>query len=167
MTRRRWLIGVAAAFLLPWVAAACGGSSGSGSQASTPSANPNATVSAVSSSLGTILADKTGRTLYLFEQDSGRKSACTGACAAGWPPLTASGTPTAGSGINAGMLATITRADGKSQVTYNGHPLYTFAGDSKPGDTKGEGANAFGARWFAVSSDGSAIQKKPNGASGY
>ncbi len=163
MTGRLWLIGATASLLLAGGAAACGGSGSNSTHASTTPANTNATVSAVGSSLGTIVVDKTGRTLYLFEKDSSGKSACTGACAVGWPPLAVSGMPAAGSGVKAGMLATITRTDGKSQVTYNGHPLYTFTGDTKPGDTSGEGVNAFGAKWFVVSSNGSAVQKTSSG----
>ena len=116
-----------------------------------------ATVGVANSGLGKILVDSQGRTLYLFQKDSGTKSACTGACASGWPPLRASGKPTVGSGANASMVGTTTRSDGKPQVTYNGHPLYLFQGDQKPGDTNGQGINAFGAAWFALSPAGNKV----------
>ncbi len=78
-------------------------------------------------------------------------SACTGACAVNWPPLRVRGTPLVGSGAKPSDVGTTTRPDGTSQLTYNGHPLYTFANDKKPGDTNGEGISAFGGSWFAVS----------------
>ena len=80
--------------------------------------------------LGTILVDSQGRTLYLFQADKGTTSACSGSCASAWPPLTpANGTATAGGGANASLLGSTMRSDGTQQVTYNGHPLYTFVGD--------------------------------------
>ena len=125
---------------------------------------PSATVSAAKrtvnvrrTSLGRILVDSRGRTLYLFKKDTGRKSKCFGACATFWPPLRASGKPTAGSGVRASKLGTTRRSDGKPQVTYNGHPLYRFAQDTKAGETNGEGLTAFGARWFVVSPAGKQI----------
>ena len=105
-------------------------------------------------SLGKILVDSRGRTLYLFKKDSGKKSTCFGACATAWPPLRAHGKPTVGGGARASKVGTTRRSDGKPQVTYNGHPLYLFVQDKKPGDTHGEGLSAFGARWFAVSPAG-------------
>ena len=115
------------------------------------------TVNVRRSRLGKILVDSRGRTLYLFKKDSGKKSACFGQCATFWPPLRANGKPTAGSGARASKLGTTRRSDGKPQVTYNGHPLYRFAQDKKPGDTNGEGLTAFGARWFAVSPAGKQV----------
>jgi predicted lipoprotein with Yx(FWY)xxD motif len=79
------------------------------------------------------------RAIYLFEADKNGTSACTGACAAAWPPVTATGTPRAGSGVNQALLGTIKRPDGTAQVTYNGHPLYYFAGDTGTGTAKGRG----------------------------
>ena len=108
-------------------------------------------------SLGTILVDSQGRTLYLFQKDSGTNSACSGACATAWPPLRDSGKPTAGTGLNASLLGTTPRSDGNPQVTYNGHPLYTFVMDQKPGDAKGQGVTAFGASWFTLNSAGNQV----------
>jgi hypothetical protein len=102
--------------------------------------------------------DSQGHTLYLFGKDSGTISTCTGACAAAWPPLLATGQPTAGSGANAALLGTTSRSDGGTQVTYNGHPVYLFIKDQSPGDTNGEGKNAFGASWFALSPGGNEIR---------
>jgi predicted lipoprotein with Yx(FWY)xxD motif len=109
-----------------------------------------ATVGVASTRLGNVLDNPNGHTLYLFKRDSATSS-CTGACARAWPPLRASGHPAAGKGANALLLGTTPRSDGKRQVSYNGHPLYTFTGDQNPGDTSGHRLRAFGARWYAVS----------------
>jgi predicted lipoprotein with Yx(FWY)xxD motif len=85
------------------------------------------------------------------------QSACTGACLAKWPPVLATGKLTAGKGLTAARLGTITRSDGTRQITYNGHPLYLFVKDKKPGDVKGQGVIAFGAAWFALSPSGNQI----------
>ena len=90
-------------------------------------------------------------------------STCNGPCAQGWPPLMASGHPSAGSGVNAGMLGTTKRSDGSTQVTYAGHPLYTFIEDKSPGQTTGNGSTAFGAVWNVVQPSGA---KAPMGGSG-
>jgi predicted lipoprotein with Yx(FWY)xxD motif len=116
-------------------------------------------VSMATTSLGGILANAQGHTLYLFAKDKQGKSACTGQCATFWPPLIASGKPVAGAGVKASLLGTTKRADGRLQVTYNRHPLYTFAKDKKKGQTTGEQLNAFGADWFAISPAGSKVAK--------
>jgi predicted lipoprotein with Yx(FWY)xxD motif len=116
-----------------------------------------ATVSATSTSLGMVLVDGSGRTLYLFEKDQPNQSVCAGACAAAWPVDQSSGTPKAGSGVTASMLGTITRSDNTAQVTYNKHPLYYFSGDSGAGQQHGQGVDAFGAAWFAVGPAGGAV----------
>ena len=146
------------------LAAACGGSS-----KSSPATSSNSTVAKADSDVGTILVDRSGDTLYLFEKDSGGASSCTGACAKAWPPSAARGaTLRPGSGVKASLLRTMTRSDGAKQLTYNGHPLYTFSGDGKAGDISGQGSNAFGGRWYVVSPDGSAIRKAaPSGHMGY
>ncbi len=84
-------------------------------------------------------------------------SACAGPCVTKWPPLLTTGKPTTDAGLNASRIATITRSDGTRQVTYNGHPLYLFVKDKKPGDVKGQGVIAFGAGWFALSPSGNQI----------
>lgn len=132
----------------PYGATAAGGSSGSG----------GSSVALESSKLGKILVDAKGRTLYLFEADKGTMSACGGACATVWPPLTTTGTPKAGTGVSASKLGTAKRDDGSTGVTYNGHPLYTYAGDSAPGQTNGEGIDGFGAEWYVLSGAGNKIE---------
>jgi predicted lipoprotein with Yx(FWY)xxD motif len=98
--------------------------------------------------------DSKGRTLYLFQKDKTSKSRCSGDCAADWPPLLTSGKPKASGLARKSLLGTSTRRDGKTQVTYNGHPLYYYVGDSKAGDMNGQGISAFGARWYAVTPSG-------------
>jgi predicted lipoprotein with Yx(FWY)xxD motif len=120
--------------------------------------SPRPTVQVRRTGLGQILVDSRGRTLYLFKKDTGGKSACSGSCVANWPPLLATGRPTAGTGVKASKLATTRRSNGKTQVVYNHHPLYRFIGDEKPGNTSGEGLTAFGARWFVVSPAGNEIR---------
>ena len=133
-----------------------GGIYGGGSSAPTTAPSAVATVSATSTSLGMILVDGSGRTLYLFEKDQPNQSACAGACAAAWPVDQTSGTPKAGSGVTASMLGTITRSDNTTQVTYNKHPLYYFQGDSGTGQHNGQGVDAFGAKWYVVTPAGGA-----------
>jgi predicted lipoprotein with Yx(FWY)xxD motif len=172
MTHSRPMTFIASAAVIPLAGlagAACGG--GAAPTAAQPSAASTTTtmttptraptrtaaVRVAKSSLGSILVNSTGRTLYLFKADSRTKSACTGACATAWPPLLAEGKPIAGTGLTASKLGTITRASGSRQVTYNGHPLYLFVKDTKPGQTNGQGVTAFGAAWFAVSPAGNQI----------
>jgi predicted lipoprotein with Yx(FWY)xxD motif len=119
-------------------------------------------------SLGKMLVDSRGRAVYLFQKDRNGKSACSGQCASFWPPVIASGKPVAGPGVKTSLLGTTKRADGRLQVTYDHHPLYTFARDTKKGQTSGEGVSAFGAKWFVVSPAGAAIVKAPaSGGYGY
>jgi predicted lipoprotein with Yx(FWY)xxD motif len=120
------------------------------------------TVSLRSTKLGKVLVNAKGRTLYLFAKDRNGRSSCTGACATNWPPLIVLTKPTAGTGVKTSLLGTTMRSDGRKQVTYNHHPLYTFAFDKQAGQTKGEGLNAFGAHWWGVSAKGNAV-KNPSG----
>jgi predicted lipoprotein with Yx(FWY)xxD motif len=158
MTRSKPITFLANAAVIPLTAlavAACGGGGGAAT-AATPktSSGASATVGVTNSSLGSILVNSAGRTLYLFKADVGTKSACTGACATAWPPLLATGKPTAGTGLTASKLGTTTRSGGSQQVTYNGHPLYLFVKDTKAGQTTGQGVTAFGAAWFALTPSG-------------
>jgi predicted lipoprotein with Yx(FWY)xxD motif len=123
-------------------------------------------VSTAKTSLGQIIVNSSGRTLYLFEKDRNGKSACSGQCAVFWPPLTTSGKPGVTGGARASLIGTTRRADGRLQVTYNHHPLYTFVKDKKAGQTNGEGVNAFGAVWDAVSPAGTKIEKPSAPSSG-
>jgi predicted lipoprotein with Yx(FWY)xxD motif len=120
----------------------------------------HATVSLRTTSLGKVLVTSAGRTLYLFTVDKGRHSSCSGACAKFWPPLVAKAKPTAGPGVRAALLGRTRRADGRLQVTYAGHPLYTFAKDARAGQTAGEG---FEGAWWAVSASGKAVHEAESG----
>ena len=153
---------VAAALL----AAACSNSSTTGSAASSASAAGSAPASAstagtviktAAGSTGAFLTDKSGRAVYLWVKDGKNMSACSGACAGAWPPVTATGTVTASGSVKASDLSTITRSDGTKQVTYDGHPLYYFSGDSGAGQATGQGNDGFGAKWWLVSPSGAQI----------
>ena len=111
---------------------------------------------------GTALVDGTGRALYLFEADTGTTSTCTGACAQVWPPLLTSGpAPVTTGAAQASLVGTSPRADGTRQVTYDGHPLYYFAGDTAPGDVRGQGIHNFGGGWYVVTPGGDEIDDDP------
>lgn len=122
----------------------------------------SSTVSTKSVKLGKILVDNKGMTLYLFQADKTSKPTCNGSCAAAWPPLTVTGKPTAAGGVQSKLLSTSKRSDGSMQVTYNGHPLYRFAGDKKAGQTNGQGLNNFGAKWYVLGTNGKQITTKPS-----
>jgi predicted lipoprotein with Yx(FWY)xxD motif len=137
------------------IAAGCGGSPTGGGYGSGPPAHVT-TVATRHTRLGTVLVDGQGRTLYLFEKDKGPSSRCSGACASIWPPLTTA-KAVAGPGLSAAKLGSIKRPDGKSEATYAGHPLYTYAGDTKPGDTRGQALDQFGAEWYVLAPNGHKI----------
>ena len=122
-------------------------------------ASRSATVSTARTGLGQIIVDGRGRTLYLFEKDKHGHSACSGTCAVYWPPLLTHGKPMARGGAKQSLLGAIKRPNGKRQVTYAGHPLYRFFQDTKRGQTKGEGSQAFGAGWDALSPAGKKIER--------
>lgn len=167
MNRKTYAIALLA--LLAIVVAGCGGGSGSstgggaygGGQeaASTESSSEAAGEAAVVSlgnvsKLGMVLVDSNGLTLYDFHKDKGGKSACYGACAEGWPPLITEGEPQVGNGASASQLGTTERKDGTMQVTYAGHPLYTYVVDKKPGEANGNDVSAFGGQWYALKGNG-------------
>ena len=133
--------------------AACGGSAQT--TAKQP-ASPSGALKISTSGKG-YLTDGSGRALYLWVADTGSKSVCSGECAQDWPPLTTTGTPSVAGGVKAGDLGTSARADGAEQVTYHGHPLYYYEGDSGPGTTTGQGSPQFGAKWWLVAPSGAAI----------
>lgn len=170
---RTTLAASGAAVAVAALAAGCGGSSayggsgtnaqGSGYGVAYGSDTDNtgagrATIAAAPSSLGRILVNGQGRTLYLFERDTRRKSTCYGACASVWPSVTTSGAPKAGRGADRRKLGTTRRRNGTLQVTYNGHPLYTYTGDAKRGQTNGEGIDGFGGEWYVVSPAGAKVE---------
>ena len=166
LKRRGWALAVAGVAAVALAVAGCGGSSDGQQTASYGAPSPTAptkssgaaSVGLASSKLGKILVDGQGRTLYLWEADTGTASTCAGACASAWPPLTTDGQPVAGAGVSAAELGTSKRDDGTTEVTYNGHPLYTFSGDSTPGQTAGQGSDGFGAEWYVLSATGNAIE---------
>ena len=173
MTRSKpikFLVTTAMVALTAFAAAACGDSGKAatdGPGAPTTASGQPATVGVESNDkLGKILDDTHGGTLYLFQKDTGTSSTCTGACASAWPPLRADGKPVVGTGATAAMVGTTARSDGKPQVTYNDHPLYTYTGDQNPGDTNGQGLTAFGGGWFALSPAGIQVSGKGSGADG-
>jgi predicted lipoprotein with Yx(FWY)xxD motif len=140
----------AAAFLVVGLAlAACGSSTKTTIPTITTVAPAAASVKTATSSLGTIVVDAAGRTLYRFDHDTvgAATSACTGNCALTWPPDTVTGTPSAAAGVT-GVLGVITRSDGGRQLTIDGHPVYHYSGDSAAGDTNG---NGIGGIWHVVS----------------
>jgi predicted lipoprotein with Yx(FWY)xxD motif len=155
---------VVAFALVALVVAACGGG-GDSVKAAAPAASSNmsaanggtADLAVSSGSLGKTLVDSQGRTLYLFEKDTGTMSTCSGACATDWPPAPASAHPKTGSGVDAALVGTTTRSDGSKQLTYGGHPVYRYVGDSAAGDTNGQNVNAFGAEWYVVSPAGKKV----------
>ena len=165
--RRRMLLAVLAVAVAAVAVAACGGLPGGRARlyGAAPSAPATGAGSASSSALtlrhtalGTILTTTKGFTVYAFEADRGTMSACTGACAAAWPPVTASGgrlVVTGGASMS--LVAQTTRPGGVHQLTYAGHPLYTFAGDTGPGVTSGQGSEAFGARWDVLTAAGQEV----------
>jgi predicted lipoprotein with Yx(FWY)xxD motif len=174
MTRRKplslpALLAAAAVALVALAIAGCGGGD---DQATAASANSNASGASSTvgvtdvSGLGKILVDSQGRTVYLFEKDTGPKSMCSGACAQEWPPVTTSGKPSTGDGVTASMVGTTKRSDGTTQVTYNNHPLYRYAGDNNPGDASGQNLDFFGAKWYVLSAAGDKVEGKATGSGG-
>jgi predicted lipoprotein with Yx(FWY)xxD motif len=164
-TKLRGAIAVAACLLAAGLLAACGNSDSSSTTAAaatttTPASSGGSgdTVSVADSSLGKILTDGNGMTIYVFGKDtSGDASACSGDCASEWPPVTSAGKVAAGNGVDASKLTTFKRDDGMTQVALNGHPLYTFTGDSAAGDTTGNGLDDFGGIWNAATSAGDPV----------
>jgi len=167
--RARLAAGAGSAFGVALLVAACstgssgtaaaGSSSPAGASSSSAAAGGSGStvITTVSSSAGTFLANGSGHAVYLWTKDSSGMSACSGACAGAWPPVTTTGTVTASGGAKSSDLGTITRSNGTKQVTYDGHPLYFFSGDSGPGMASGQGNDGFGAKWWLVSPSGSDV----------
>jgi predicted lipoprotein with Yx(FWY)xxD motif len=175
---RAWIPAVGGVAAIALAVAGCGGASGGqggsayggGSSQPTAAASAPATAAPASngssaasitladSNLGKILVNGKGKTLYLFQADKGSTSTCNGACASAWPPVITKGAPIAAAGLSSAKLGTTQRSDGTTEVTYNGHPLYTFVGDSSPGEATGEGNQGFGAEWDVLSAAGNKIE---------
>ncbi|MFE4454871.1 hypothetical protein [Streptomyces sp. NPDC056796] len=152
----------AAAVLFAGVLTGCsdrsGSSPGDGYGTAASPAAEQATVDAKATGmLGTILIDDKGHTLYIFLADKKNKSNCAGSCAAAWPPLLSKGAAKAGSGVDEKLLDVTKRSDGSEQVTYNGHPLYSYTGDTKAGQTNGQNLDQFGAKWYVLDSQGNQV----------
>lgn len=131
-------------------------SSGSSSTTSSGATGSGATVQTASvGKYGTILVTSSGMTLY--ELDSTTSAVCSGSCLSIWPPLSTTGTPQAGTGVQASLLGTTTDSNGSTQVTYDGHPLFTYSGDSAAGQANGEGISSFGGTWDVVDPAGKAV----------
>lgn len=155
MKRRITLLIAAAALSGAVLVTAALGDTGS---VSSPQASKGAVVALGKTALGKVLVDARGRTLYAFEKDKRGRSACYGACAAYWPALSSAAKPRAGRGVRASLLGVTKRTDGRRQVTYAGHPLYTFFGDNRAGQTNGEGLTDFGGAWDAVAASGRSVE---------
>ena len=168
--RTKLFVGVGGAVAAAATLAAC--SSAASSTAAAPAASPagasssstgagasagGTVITTAKSSAGTVLTNGSGKAVYLWAKDTGDMSNCNGACAGAWPPVTTTGTATAAGGATASDIGTITRSDGTKQVTYDGHPLYYFSGDSGPGMASGQGSDAFGAKWWLVAPAGSDV----------
>jgi predicted lipoprotein with Yx(FWY)xxD motif len=168
MTRNLTALGLTMA-ALALVAAGCGsdsssdtggayGGKGGGATTQPAAANPSegaATVTVASvPKLGKVIVDSDGFTLYDFHKDKGTTSSCYGACAGVWPPLTTGSAPKAAGGASASKLGTTKRKDGTTQVTFAGHPLYTYVEDSNPGEANGNDIDLYGGEWYALTPSG-------------
>ena len=172
--RTKLFVGVGGAVAAAATVAAC--SSAASSTAAAPAASPTGAspaaaspasggasasggtvITTAKSSAGTVLTNGSGKAVYVWAKDTGDMSNCNGACAGAWPPVTTTATATAAGGANASDIGTITRSDGTKQVTYDGHPLYYFSGDSGPGTASGQGSDGFGAKWWLVAPAGSDV----------
>ena len=137
--------------------ASCGSSVSTSSSPSKASRRP--TVASAHTRLGEVLVDPSGRTLDLFKQDRGTRTTCFSSCARAWPPLRATHEPRAGGNAKTSLLGTTKRPDGPAQVTYDGHPLYLYQNDVKPGDVTGQGVDVWGDVWWVVSPSGKQVTK--------
>ena len=171
MTRTTYaftLLAVAGALVI----AGCGGSNNNTSSSETSSSETGSSSSSSGSTaltgtsiqgLGTVLVDSEGMTVYTFGKDKGNTSSCYGACAENWPPVITEGAPTAGEGAMSSQLGTAKRKDGTLQVTYAGHPLYTYVGDQSPGEANGNELNFFGGEWLALDESGAMVEGQATG----
>ena len=165
------VVGLAAAVL---AMAACASSTNSSSSTATSNApgagSSGTTINTTTINGTTVLTNSAGHTLYTFAKDTNNTSNCTGSCATYWPPV--KGPATAGSGVT-GTLGTITRSDGTVQETYDGHPLYTYVGDSAAGQNNGNGKNLSGGLWYEATpsgttpATGSSASTSPSTGGGY
>jgi predicted lipoprotein with Yx(FWY)xxD motif len=164
--RLRILLALPAAAAAAAALVACSSAGASPSPASSTTSSPAAaaagTVKTATIAGVTVLTSSTGFTLYSFAPDTPTTSKCNGTCAQNWPPLKG---PVTAAGLT-GTFGTITRSDGSTQATFDGHPLYTFAGDTAPGQNKGNGLNAAGGLWHEITTSGTAAPAPAGAASG-
>jgi predicted lipoprotein with Yx(FWY)xxD motif len=163
--RRRLMLALPAAAAAAAILAACGssgGSSGSSSGSSSPVAASASSLKTAKIGGATVLTNGKGFTLYSFAPDTPTKSNCNGACAKFWPPVQG---PATASGVS-GTFGTIKRSNGSTQATFDGHPLYTYVGDTAPGQAKGNGLNLSGGVWHEVTTSGSAPAGSSSSGSG-
>lgn len=169
--RNRWLVGpglVAVAVVLTACAAPKDPGASSTTAPATAQADAGAgsvTIKTMSTSEGTVLANAHGYTLYWFAKDTATKSNCNGSCATYWPPVIGTAVAAAGSSLPH-SFGTIKRADGQTQVTYDGHPLYTYIGDTARRQVKGNDLNTSGGLWWAATPSGSTLGAKKSSGSG-
>jgi predicted lipoprotein with Yx(FWY)xxD motif len=148
---------IAGAALVAALSAGCGAEAAARPAPATPAAATGTVVKVVRSQFGRILADGRGQALYFFSREHGRASRCYGACARAWPPVPARGRPAAGRGARAGLIGTTLRRDGTRQLTYAGHPVYLYIGDS-PGRVLCHDVTEFGGVWRVIRGDGSVVR---------
>ena len=169
MSARNRVIGVlfvlGAAALIVAGCGSSGGSTASNASATSAAGGSGTVATAEAGGFGNVLVDSQGMTVYEFAKDQGTTSSCYGACAEGWPPVLAEGKPTAGAGAMSSQLGTTKRKDGTMQVTYAGHPLYTFVGDTEPGQATGNESTAFGGKWSVIDEAGEAVAGAPSESS--
>ena len=156
MRRRQFTFSAGFLALVAIVAVVVALSSASNSK-SHPSLASGSALALKETAAGRTLVDANGRTLYLFGADKRNVSTLSSAGQAVWPPYSATTVPRAASGVAASQINTITGPGGIRQIAYNGHPLYYYVGDNKPGQINGQGLNQFGARWYVLSPSGTAV----------
>lgn len=168
MTDRHKLLRLGSCLLAVGIGCTACGSSGPGH-----SSGAAVMIATAKQGSSTFLTGASGRAVYLWEADHAGKSVCSGGCASEWPPVTTKGKPIASGSVTGSSLGTVRRSDGRTQVTYDGHPLYYYAGDQSAGSANGQGIDSFGARWWIVAPSGSAITtsapstKSSGGGGGY
>lgn len=158
----KYLASAGLAIVIAAVAVAVFAIGGGNAKATQSQATASSAISIRSTSLGKTLVDANGRTLYLFEGDRANISTLSSAGAAVWPRFVSSGPVKAGNGVQAALIGTTTNPTGVKQVTYQGHPLYYYVGDSSPRSTRGQGLNEFGALWYVLGPSGNAITSAPS-----
>jgi predicted lipoprotein with Yx(FWY)xxD motif len=160
MSRKTVLAAALSLALVAAGAAAAARQSSSGLLAAKQSSSGGTLITLHKTKLGKVIATSTGKTLYLYTPDAKNKSNCYGSCSSLWPPMMLKGKLRAGTGVKAKLLKSTLRKNGKRQVTYNGHPLYKYVGDSKAGQVSGQGYQSI---WYVVNASGKPVKQAPVG----